>query len=194
MEQRSAGPAEVGIIDPEQDPVEHFRANLALGSGDVWAVWLPEHPKTMGEHPRPDHAVLVCITGNGPASEANARFIAECFSTPVAARLGEPEITMSDQTQQEAPTTDLCGENGCDGRWRCAVCGRARPTGARKPSTVCYVTSDGPHYDEVDEVLPDREELGRLIWECYPGRMLSRSACLKTADAIHSRFMEKVAP
>ena len=22
--------------------------------------------------------------------------------------------------------SDLCGENGCDGRWRCAVCGRER--------------------------------------------------------------------
>ena len=29
------------------------------------------------------------------------------------------------RAQRPAPS-DLCGENGCDGRWRCAVCGRER--------------------------------------------------------------------
>ena len=80
MSERSSGPAAVGVIDPSIDPVENFREHISFGSGDIWAVWLPEHPLTAGEHPRPDHAVLVCITGNGPTSEANARFIAECFS------------------------------------------------------------------------------------------------------------------
>ena len=88
MSERSSGPAAVGVIDPSIDPVENFREHISFGSGDIWAVWLPEHPLTAGEHPRPDHAVLVCITGNGPTSEANARFIAECFSAAPLAQQG----------------------------------------------------------------------------------------------------------
>ena len=78
----SRGPADVGIYDPDADPVEVFRANLAHGSGDVWTVWLPEHPATvLGAKGRdqPEHAVTAWVTGNGPQSEANARFIAAVF-------------------------------------------------------------------------------------------------------------------
>lgn len=71
-------PWQIGITDPELDPVELFRQHLALGATtDVWNVWCPEHPRTKGEYPRPDHAVIAAITGNGPDSENNARFIAE---------------------------------------------------------------------------------------------------------------------
>ena len=82
---------------------------------------------------------------------------------------------------------ELCNENGCDGRWRCATCGRERPEAFRKKSFVYYATSDGVHVDEVDDTppaLPNREELGELIWKNFPGRMLALRDCIKTADAI----------
>ena len=89
----SDGPAAWAIFDAEQDPVEQFREYLSFGSGDVSAVWLPEHPRTAGEHPRPDHAVLACVTGNGPASEANAKFFAWCLTNKarLLAALSSPE-------------------------------------------------------------------------------------------------------
>jgi hypothetical protein len=59
-----------------KDPVEMFRNHISHGSGLIWSVWAPNHPKTVGCHPRPVHAVTTCITGNGPTSEANARLYA----------------------------------------------------------------------------------------------------------------------
>ena len=66
------GPLEVAIWDPENDPVEQFRKQMSLGGSTIWCVWAPEHPLTIGKHPRPEHAAVTCITGNGPASEKNA--------------------------------------------------------------------------------------------------------------------------
>jgi hypothetical protein len=78
----SKGAADIGINNPERSPVDAFRESIERGSGDTWLVWLPDHPATMlGENgrDRPAHAVTVCWTGNGPRSEANARFIAAVF-------------------------------------------------------------------------------------------------------------------
>lgn len=71
-EAATPSPWEVGIVDPEIDPVEWFRQHLSFSeSTDVWCVWCPQHPRADGEH-----SVLSAITGNGPDSEANAYFIA----------------------------------------------------------------------------------------------------------------------
>lgn len=75
----SEGPARVGIFEAAT-AVEKVTEMLGYGTGDVWLVWLPEHPKTVGEYPAPEHAVVAAVTGNGPTSEANARFIAECLT------------------------------------------------------------------------------------------------------------------
>lgn len=70
------GPWEVAVYDDSLPPVERMREMLTYGSGPVHGVWCPEHPLTRGTHPKPEHAVMACVTGNGPASEANARLIA----------------------------------------------------------------------------------------------------------------------
>ena len=74
----TASPWDIGITDHSLDPVEWFRGHLSFSeSKDVWSVWCPEHPRTKGEYPRPDHAVICAVTGNGPDSEKNAEFIAQ---------------------------------------------------------------------------------------------------------------------
>ncbi len=70
------GPLGLAIVDPTREPGEWFREHLSYGTGDIWCVWCPMHPRTVGEAPRPEHAVILAITGNGPQSEANAEFIA----------------------------------------------------------------------------------------------------------------------
>jgi hypothetical protein len=75
------GPLELGIVDHEREPGEWFRENLSYGTdSDVWVVWCPKHPLTVGEAPKPEHAVLTAITGNGPQSEANAELYANAPS------------------------------------------------------------------------------------------------------------------
>ena len=69
------GPWEWCVWNPERDPVEMFREHLSHGSGRVHGSWAPNHEKSVGEHPNPEHAVMPCLTGNGPDSEANAVFI-----------------------------------------------------------------------------------------------------------------------
>ena len=77
-----------GIVDPSIDAVEWFRQHLSHGKGDVHCVWIPEHPKSSGIHSRPDHAVLLAITGNGPRSEANAKRIVDIWVTHEIIRQG----------------------------------------------------------------------------------------------------------
>ncbi|MDP2275308.1 MAG: hypothetical protein Q8K32_31470 [Archangium sp.] len=76
MSAPTPGPWEVAVLDAALDPVEQFREMLSFGTGPIWAVWVPQHPMTRGGHPRPEHAVLASIVGNGPASKANADLIA----------------------------------------------------------------------------------------------------------------------
>lgn len=68
------GPWARAIFDPELDPKAIFAENLSYGAGDVHSVIAPEHPKSK----LPSHAVTTAITGNGPTSEANRDFIANC--------------------------------------------------------------------------------------------------------------------
>lgn len=65
-----------GIYE-EKDAAAKVAANLEMGSGPCHLVWLADHPKTtIGENPeRPEHAVVLCVTGNGPTSEKNAQGI-----------------------------------------------------------------------------------------------------------------------
>lgn len=58
------GPTELCICDPEMDPVEWFKACLAFSElPTVWCV-------------NADGG-FIAVTGNGPNSENNARFIAD---------------------------------------------------------------------------------------------------------------------
>jgi hypothetical protein len=84
-------------MDPNKDPVEFTRDSLSHGSGPVWMVWAPQHPKTRGVHPNPEHAVITATTGNGPASEANARLYASAPDL-LAALAGIIEIGKRDLT------------------------------------------------------------------------------------------------
>lgn len=70
------GPWLWALFDEAKDPLEWIRECLSYGSGPVHLTWCPEHPLTKGQHPRPEHAVVPAITGNGPTSEANAKFLA----------------------------------------------------------------------------------------------------------------------
>ena len=82
-------PGRVAIADPARDPVDLYRENLSHGSGDVYGVMAPEHPGTVdGWAERPEHAVMVCLTGNGPTSRANAEFFAHA-AEDVGALLAE---------------------------------------------------------------------------------------------------------
>jgi hypothetical protein len=77
MSKISPGPYQWAIIQQGPKQAEYVLQNLAAGSGDVHAVWLPNHPVTkVGADPtNPEHAVLFCITGNGPNSLNNAHAI-----------------------------------------------------------------------------------------------------------------------
>ena len=73
LDAATQGRMRLAIMDPERDPVEHFRESLSHGSGDVWGVMAVDHPRTIGGmDDRPEHGVMTCWTGNGPTSEANA--------------------------------------------------------------------------------------------------------------------------
>lgn len=69
-------PLSTGIVDTKMDPPKWFEEHLSFGSGAIYCVWCPEHPKTIDDKTgEPEHAVLFCITGNGPTSEVNAEFV-----------------------------------------------------------------------------------------------------------------------
>ena len=71
-------PLEVGIFDPELDPIDLVRRHLSYGAGAIYNVWAPEHRDTRigTDRSRPEHVAIAAITGNGPTSEANAEFFA----------------------------------------------------------------------------------------------------------------------
>lgn len=73
----SPGPYQWAIVKEGPRQAEFVMNLLAAGSGDVHAVWLPEHPLTEpgADATKPEHAVLFCITGNGPNSLNNAHAI-----------------------------------------------------------------------------------------------------------------------
>lgn len=79
----SEGPAAVAIYEPGRE-IEHITENLSHGTGNVWTVYLPEHPDSDPPRHTPGemraNTITVCITGNGPTSQKNAEFIADCFT------------------------------------------------------------------------------------------------------------------
>ena len=80
-EAATPGPWDVGIKDPEIDPIEWYQGCNAFDvEMDTWIVWCPEHPKTRGTYPRPEHSISTAITGNGEDSQINAEFIAAARS------------------------------------------------------------------------------------------------------------------
>lgn len=79
-----------GIVDPNIDPVQWFKDHLSFGKGDIHTIWFPKHPLTAGEHPRPDHAVLLCIVGNGTDSEANAKRVVDLWNEALSAETCPP--------------------------------------------------------------------------------------------------------
>jgi len=112
------GPLKLAVWDEmAKDPVEMFRNHISHGSGLIWSVWAPNHPKTVGCHPRPVHAVTTCITGNGPTSEANATLyaaapaLAEALAALVDAA-DHSEVTyqpMRDAVEGARAALDACG-------------------------------------------------------------------------------------
>lgn len=68
-----------GIVDPKIDPVQWFKDLIGSGSGDIHAVWHPEHPGS-----KDGHSVLLAIVGNGPKSEADAKRLVEIWNAAIA--------------------------------------------------------------------------------------------------------------
>jgi hypothetical protein len=75
ISQLSPGPYEWAIFQEGPTQRELVIGHFDKGSGDVHAIWLPKHSGTsVGDDPeRPEHAVLLCMTGNGPNSKSNAK-------------------------------------------------------------------------------------------------------------------------
>lgn len=70
------GPARLCRTSPGADLVEVARERLSYGGDVEWSVGLPDHPLTAGGwDDEPGHMVLICSTGNGSGSEANARLL-----------------------------------------------------------------------------------------------------------------------
>lgn len=102
------GPLDVGVMDPERGAGEWFLAMLAGSDSKVVnMVWAPQHPNTRGSYPRPEHAIITAVTGNGPQSEANADFYAaaptditwllrKCKAQQKALEAAHHELTMHD--------------------------------------------------------------------------------------------------
>ncbi len=75
------GPWEVGVSDATSRVAHLARVaeRMMRGEGETFPlVWAPEHPGTrLGHDPsHPEHAVIICDMGNGPAGEANATLVA----------------------------------------------------------------------------------------------------------------------
>ncbi len=112
------GPWETCTLEMDGDPGEAYRKYLSYGQGDVAGVWCPGHIHTRGKHPRPEHAVLACQTGNGPRSSDNSKFIS-------SARTAMPELIAMVRGLMEAVTCD----SRCPaliGSWYCSKCGERR--------------------------------------------------------------------
>ena len=73
----SPGPYEWAIIKEGEKQIEHVLDYFAKGSGDAHAIWLSGDPLSVtgADSLAPEHAVLLCMTGNGPKSKDNAHAI-----------------------------------------------------------------------------------------------------------------------
>lgn len=79
---------------PDPSPtaaVAYFGDMIRKGSGEVWAVVTPMLDGT----PLEEEALYLAITGNGPTSESNARFIAVANPRTVLALIEALDVVMS---------------------------------------------------------------------------------------------------
>ena len=97
----SPGPYRWGIFPEGEDQVEWIRKMLSFGSGDIHCVYLPGHKNSRigSDEYKPEHAVTLCITGNGPNSKANALALCELLSRRESAK---------NRTGLPIPTTPEC--------------------------------------------------------------------------------------
>lgn len=95
----SPGPYGWAIIPEGPDQMETALKHFSFGSGDIHMVWLPGHPKSViGQDPEnPEHAVILCMTGNGENSANNAKALV-CL-------LAQREIMRNDRPRLPIPTT-----------------------------------------------------------------------------------------
>jgi len=73
------GPYEHAVIPEGPDQMRWVRDHYKFGKGPIHAVYLPKHPGTVvgKDKDQPEHAMLLCITGNGYNSENNAKALVE---------------------------------------------------------------------------------------------------------------------
>lgn len=97
----SPGPYRWGIYE-EATAKENAMKMLDFGSGDVHCVILPEHPlsKASDDPDRPEHAVTLCMTGNGPNSKNNAQALVVLLTQREIIKSGRPTLPI--------PTTPDC--------------------------------------------------------------------------------------
>lgn len=77
-----------------------FQAALDAGIGDtVWCTWIPD------PDPKSDETLFVGVTGNGPTSEANARFLAHARDIVIA--LGEEVLELRGKLAEIERTSPL---------------------------------------------------------------------------------------
>ena len=110
----TAGTWRWGVVDRTLGLVEWFKAHISFGSGDCHCVWIEGHPRAT-----PGHSVLAAITGNGPDSEKNAKFIISARDgmrylldrlTAAEAALAEANAALSGRTVSCSKCNDLAKE------------------------------------------------------------------------------------
>jgi hypothetical protein len=106
------GPLDIGIVDPILNLGKWFEDNLSHGEGNTWLVWAPNDPQGIGGYPRPEFAITLAITGNGPKSEANAEFIIATYNA-MPELIDEIRRLRAQHNADQQRIADLV--SGCDG-------------------------------------------------------------------------------
>lgn len=100
--------------DVLEDQISYFREMSSSGTGAIWGVIVPTEDGVSLEKA----ALWVAVTGNGPTSEANTRFIAAVNPAVVAALLDHIETQAATIRDLDKPccATDharVCNQPGC---------------------------------------------------------------------------------
>lgn len=100
----SKGPYQWGIVPDDEHQKEWLDKHFGFGSGPVHLIGLPQHPKSVvGSDPeRPEHMVTLCMTGNGPNSEANCKAIIALLVQRDAAKQIKEAVTLPIPTTPDA--------------------------------------------------------------------------------------------
>lgn len=98
----SPGPYGWAVIPSGEEQMGWIHKHFSFGSGDIHAVWLPNHEgSVIGDDPeRPERAVILCVTGNGPKSKDNARFLVAVLNARETLSKNKPNLPI--------PTTPDC--------------------------------------------------------------------------------------